>query len=174
MERIIVRPMQRSRSKTSFHRTGYKKVIRKSFLSNVLHALVIDGVGHVALPGGGRDPEDADDLQTAIRETREEIGLDLTKAGCLKVGNLPERVVTTTWGKEALMVLVPLHFRSDRRDNSSPATTANGDRSHPLDPSPSFTVTRHADSRSWLMCQVALRDKAAQSFATFCAWCWGK
>lgn len=66
--------------------------------------------GHIALPGGKRDPEDADDLETAIRETREEIGLDLTKANCLHVGNLPERVVTTTWGKDALMVLCPYIF----------------------------------------------------------------
>lgn len=66
--------------------------------------------GHIALPGGKRDPEDTDDLETAIRETREEIGLDLTTANCLHVGNLPERVVTTTWGKDALMVLCPYIF----------------------------------------------------------------
>jgi 8-oxo-dGTP pyrophosphatase MutT (NUDIX family) len=66
--------------------------------------------GHIALPGGKRDPEDADDLETAIRETREEIGLDLTTVNCLQVGNLPERVVTTTWGKDALMVLCPYVF----------------------------------------------------------------
>lgn len=56
--------------------------------------------GHVALPGGKRDPPDADDLVTAIRETKEEVGLDLTSEDCLHVGNLPERVVTTTWGRE--------------------------------------------------------------------------
>ena len=56
--------------------------------------------GHTALPGGKRDPEDADDLTAAIRETREEVGLDLTADGCFHVGNLPERVVTTAWGKK--------------------------------------------------------------------------
>lgn len=66
--------------------------------------------GHIALPGGKRDPEDIDDLDTAIRETREEIGLDLSTADCLHVGNLPERVVTTTWGRDALMVLCPYVF----------------------------------------------------------------
>ena len=55
--------------------------------------------GHVALPGGRRDPPDLDDRAAAIRETREEVGLDLTHADCLYAGNLPERVVTTTWGK---------------------------------------------------------------------------
>ena len=56
--------------------------------------------GHTALPGGKRDPEDADDLAAAVRETKEEVGLDLTGKGCFYVGNLPERVVTTAWGKK--------------------------------------------------------------------------
>ncbi|KAL1985528.1 hypothetical protein VTN96DRAFT_7748 [Rasamsonia emersonii] len=63
--------------------------------------------GHVALPGGKRDPEDADDQATAIRETLEEIGLDLTAEEYMPVGNLPERVVTTSWGSVPLMVLCP-------------------------------------------------------------------
>lgn len=54
---------------------------------------------HVALPGGKRDPEDADDGATAIRETVEEIGLDLTDDSVVSVGNLPERVVKTSLGK---------------------------------------------------------------------------
>ena len=64
--------------------------------------------GHIALPGGKRDPEDADDVAAAIRETREEIGVDLTNA--IRGGNLPERIVATTWGKVALMVLCPYVF----------------------------------------------------------------
>ena len=56
--------------------------------------------GHTALPGGRRDPLDADDRAAAIRETMEEVGLDLTRSDCLYAGNLPERVVTTTWGKK--------------------------------------------------------------------------
>ncbi|OAP57768.1 hypothetical protein AYL99_08506 [Fonsecaea erecta] len=66
--------------------------------------------GHVALPGGKRDPEDADDFAAAVRETREEIGLDLDTANCLPAGNLPERLVTTSWGKDVLMVLCPYIF----------------------------------------------------------------
>lgn len=54
--------------------------------------------GHIALPGGKRDPEDEDDKAAAIREASEEIGLDLKTEDCIHVGNLPERVVTTSWG----------------------------------------------------------------------------
>jgi 8-oxo-dGTP pyrophosphatase MutT (NUDIX family) len=54
--------------------------------------------GHVAFPGGKRDPEDTDDRAVAIRETSEEVGLDLTTNDYIYIGNLPERVVTTSWG----------------------------------------------------------------------------
>ncbi|OJJ73003.1 hypothetical protein ASPBRDRAFT_123822 [Aspergillus brasiliensis CBS 101740] len=66
--------------------------------------------GHVALPGGKRDPEDVDDKAAAIREAVEEIGLDLTKSDCIHVANLPERVVTSSWGTVPLMVLCPYVF----------------------------------------------------------------
>lgn len=36
--------------------------------------------GHIGLPGGRREPEDADRLQTALRETREEVGVSLNPA----------------------------------------------------------------------------------------------
>jgi 8-oxo-dGTP pyrophosphatase MutT (NUDIX family) len=39
--------------------------------------------GHMALPGGMLDPEDANALAAARRETREELGLDLERAGRL-------------------------------------------------------------------------------------------
>ncbi|KAL8750940.1 MAG: hypothetical protein Q9199_006748 [Rusavskia elegans] len=65
---------------------------------------------HIAFPGGGRDPEDKDDLAASIRETREEIGMDLEANHCLNVGNLSERVVTAWLGKTPLMVLCPFVF----------------------------------------------------------------
>ncbi|KAJ5693269.1 hypothetical protein N7462_002692 [Penicillium macrosclerotiorum] len=73
--------------------------------------------GHVALPGGKRDPEDADDREAAIREASEEIGLDLTTDDTISVGNLPERVVTTSWGSVPLMVLCPFVFITTRMDS---------------------------------------------------------
>ncbi len=41
--------------------------------------------GQIAFPGGRREPRDTDLLDTAIRETREEIGVDLTSAERLGV-----------------------------------------------------------------------------------------
>ncbi|KAL9001915.1 MAG: hypothetical protein Q9188_005130 [Gyalolechia gomerana] len=58
---------------------------------------------HIAFPGGRRDPEDEDDVATSVRETKEEIGLDLNAEHCLQVGNLSERVVTTWLGKTPLV-----------------------------------------------------------------------
>ncbi|KAG9234069.1 nudix family hydrolase-like protein [Amylocarpus encephaloides] len=65
---------------------------------------------HVALPGGKRDPEDEDDKAVAVRETVEEIGLDLNSENALYIGNLPERVVRSSMGIVPLMVLCPHVF----------------------------------------------------------------
>ncbi|KAK7535717.1 nudix family hydrolase [Phyllosticta citricarpa] len=65
---------------------------------------------HVALPGGRRDPEDDSDRAAAVRETFEEVGISLDASNSIAVGNLPERVVTTSWGKVPLMVLCPFVY----------------------------------------------------------------
>jgi 8-oxo-dGTP pyrophosphatase MutT (NUDIX family) len=71
---------------------------------------------HVALPGGRRDAEDQDDKAAAIRETQEEVGITLDEQSCLEVGNLPQRLVTTSWGKVPLMVLCPYLFLLIKHD----------------------------------------------------------
>ena len=43
--------------------------------------------GHISLPGGGYQPSDGDLLTTAVRETREELAIDL--AGTRHAGALP-------------------------------------------------------------------------------------
>ena len=64
---------------------------------------------HIALPGGKRDPEDADDKAAAVREAVEEVGVDVDEHG-IACGNLPQRIVTTHWGKKPLLVLCPYVF----------------------------------------------------------------
>ena len=45
--------------------------------------------GHMALPGGRRDPDDTDAVATASRETHEEVGVDL-QHGAEVIGRLDE------------------------------------------------------------------------------------
>uniref|UniRef100_A0A060T5N7 ARAD1B13266p n=1 Tax=Blastobotrys adeninivorans TaxID=409370 RepID=A0A060T5N7_BLAAD len=52
---------------------------------------------HIALPGGRRDPEDKSDLDAAIRETSEEVGVDLIKDGVC-IGPLDQFLVKVQWG----------------------------------------------------------------------------
>jgi 8-oxo-dGTP pyrophosphatase MutT (NUDIX family) len=68
--------------------------------------------GHIAFPGGRRDPEDASLLATAIRETREEVGIDLTAGDLL--GRLPD-VPAFTRSKRGQLVVTPFVFAL-RRD----------------------------------------------------------
>ncbi|RHZ60972.1 hypothetical protein Glove_350g46 [Diversispora epigaea] len=67
--------------------------------------------GQMAFPGGKQDPEDVDDLDTAERETFEEVGFDLGNNKLfMNVGALDDLEVTTTFGKTLLMVLCPFVF----------------------------------------------------------------
>ena len=62
---------------------------------------------HIAFPGGRHEPSDESALYTALRETWEEIGVDLAERDFVQVGRLDEREITTSLGKRLLMILSP-------------------------------------------------------------------
>lgn len=64
--------------------------------------------GHMALPGGRRDPDDLDDLTTAMRETWEEVGLELSKSATL-LGRLDD-VRASARGRPVDMAISPFVF----------------------------------------------------------------
>jgi 8-oxo-dGTP pyrophosphatase MutT (NUDIX family) len=63
--------------------------------------------GHIAFPGGRHEPEDPTLLTTAIRETREEVGLDLSRAQL--VARLPD-VPAFIRSKRGRLVVTPFVF----------------------------------------------------------------
>lgn len=64
--------------------------------------------GHMAFPGGRQDASDADPLATALRETREEVGLDLALHAEV-VGRLDD-ITAMARGKRAGLVVSPFVF----------------------------------------------------------------
>ncbi len=74
--------------------------------------------GQWALPGGRRDPTDADALATCLREVREEVGLDLSRAG--DVSAWPIDVAGRHVG--LAVTVAPFHFRLVTRPALTPDT----------------------------------------------------
>ncbi|SJL05852.1 uncharacterized protein ARMOST_09188 [Armillaria ostoyae] len=65
---------------------------------------------HVAFPGGRTEPDDEGGAYTALRQTWEEIGIDLAERDYICVGQLDDREITTSLGKRLLMILSPFVF----------------------------------------------------------------
>lgn len=61
--------------------------------------------GHMAFPGGRRDAADATPLATAVRETREEVGIDLEAHGSL-LAELPE-LPAVARGRPTGLIITP-------------------------------------------------------------------
>nr|ODO04406.1 hypothetical protein L204_00765 [Cryptococcus depauperatus CBS 7855] len=80
---------------------------------------------HIAFPGGRQEPDDQSAYYTALRETWEEIGLDLAEKEFLNVGRLDEREVTTSLGKRLLMILSPFVFLQTSPFTPKPEIQAN-------------------------------------------------
>lgn len=64
--------------------------------------------GHVAFPGGRSEAQDASPIDTAIRETREELGVDLTARGRL-LGTF-EGIQAVAEGRHVPLLIVPCVF----------------------------------------------------------------
>jgi len=67
--------------------------------------------GHMALPGGRHDRSDGDLAETAIRETAEEVGIDLAAHGQL-ISRLDD-LQATARGRNLDMVITPFLFALD-------------------------------------------------------------
>lgn len=68
--------------------------------------------GHMAFPGGKRDPRDATLRNTATRETREEVGLKLSEQACF-LGYLPT-IHAISRGRQTAMTITPIVFELQR------------------------------------------------------------
>lgn len=60
--------------------------------------------------GGRTESDDENGMYTAMRQTWEEIGLDLAEPAYLPIGQLDDREITTSLGKRLLMILSPFIF----------------------------------------------------------------
>jgi 8-oxo-dGTP pyrophosphatase MutT (NUDIX family) len=74
--------------------------------------------GEVSFPGGKTEPEDADEIATALREAAEEVALDAAAAGIRIVGLL-ERF----WIPVSDFEVTPVVALADRRPVMAPAPT---------------------------------------------------
>lgn len=77
--------------------------------------------GHMALPGGRRDPSDENLLRTAVRETHEEVGVELSGPAAAHLGRLDE--VSPLTARLPSLAIHPFVF------GVGPATVARPDAS---------------------------------------------
>ncbi|KAG6889381.1 hypothetical protein C0995_001446 [Termitomyces sp. Mi166 len=120
---------------------------------------------HVAFPGGRTEPDDEGGLYTAMRQTWEEIGIDLAERQYTCIGQLDDREITTSLGKRLLMILSPFVFLQvapdaplpDPIDSTSLHWTPLTSLISPSTPSSWSTVTVDAASRLAPKHNTALR-----------------
>jgi len=65
--------------------------------------------GHVAFPGG-KNEKDEIDVDTVVRETWEEVGLDLNTEDFIPVGRLDDREITSAQDGKLIMMLSPFVY----------------------------------------------------------------
>ena len=110
--------------------------------------------GHMAFPGGRVDPGDADPLAAALRETREEIDLDL-RAHAQLVGELSD-VPAVAHGKPLPMVVVPFVFAMNSA--ALPALSPNHEVQETLwVPLEFFRVAANRSHLPWTIAGVSIQ-----------------
>jgi 8-oxo-dGTP pyrophosphatase MutT (NUDIX family) len=87
--------------------------------------------GQVSLPGGRRSRHDSDLLETAVRETREEVAVDLGKHARLLGRLAPRRAISR--GRRLAMDVTPFVFRLEREVEPTPLEEAESLFWLPLD-----------------------------------------
>jgi len=73
--------------------------------------------GQVAFPGGRLEDGDVDEEAAAVRETMEEVGLDLRGGGYTCLGRLDDRPVTSGGSPKAGYILRPFLFLQEGRES---------------------------------------------------------
>ena len=77
-------------------------------LLNKRSELVEHHKGEISLPGGARDPEDRDFLETALREAEEEMGIH--RADVTILGELDDVVTRTNFGVRVYIGTIPYPY----------------------------------------------------------------
>ena len=102
--------------------------------------------GHMAFPGGRKEPDDPSLIATAERETREEIGLDLTTAG-QTIGRMSE-VIASARGRRLPLVITPYYYQLTQE----PELTLNEEVAEVIwVPVPWLADTRNRGEMTWSM-----------------------
>ncbi|CEP09866.1 hypothetical protein [Parasitella parasitica] len=66
--------------------------------------------GHVAFPGGKNEAVDQSNIDTVVRECKEEIGIDLSSPDFIPLGTLEHREIKNIKKNKLMMVLIPHVF----------------------------------------------------------------
>jgi 8-oxo-dGTP pyrophosphatase MutT (NUDIX family) len=136
--RVLLDEIRRRLSAYAHKRIPAEGVMKQAAVAAVLRERESDGVripellfirraehpkdpwsGHMAFPGGRVDRDDTDALAAAIRETREELALDLIAHGA-RIGEL-SHLIAMAHGKPLPMIITPYVFHLERTPELVPS-----------------------------------------------------